>query len=257
MKKILSLIVLALLASTAGAGPADAVVRIPSQGGSGTIIATGKGWTLILSCAHCFEGRDAAEPIVVDMPHPASLSPTLTLTPQHQDLENFRKKVGVELLKVGRTADVDLSLFRVNTGPVPFVCPVAPAGYDEGDCLSVGYDEMILPAHCRPARIVAHEGNRTATDKRPWHGRSGGGLIRNNYLVGVVSAYTGQPGAQARGKGDPFDPRLSRHEAGRGEGVYASLDAIHVFLANAGAMDAQPKRPRPQPNRQAQPQQQR
>lgn len=195
-----------LLVSTARGEPKDAVIRMPSHGGSGTVIATGEGWSLILSCAHCFQGGDARKPIALDVPVNWSKAPP--------------KKVGVQLLGV-QPAD-DLALLKLGYGPLPFVAPVAPSGFKPGVCWSVGYDEMALPPQCRPAHVLSVSGNVTWTRERPWHGRSGGGLIdqRTGYLVGVVSGYTGpknrvevQPGAQ---------------------GVYASHPAILRFLASTG-----------------------
>jgi hypothetical protein len=203
------------LGSWVHAGPTDAVARLISHGGSGTAIATGNGWTLILSCAHCFEGRDRQKPLRVNMPHPAPGEP---------------KKVGLQVLAVGQTADLDLSLVKLNFGPVPYVTPVAPATSKPRECWSVGFDEMRIPPQCRPAKILRQEGNRYITDSRPWHGRSGGALIdkQSGYLVGVVSAYTGPSNHQE------YDPR--------GNGIYVSLSAIHRFLANAGVG------PRPAPD---------
>ena len=84
---------------------------MPSHGGSGTVIATGDGWTLILSCAHCFEGADRVKPLKLDVPHSAPGEP---------------RKVGTRVLAVGRSAEVDLALIQLNAGPVPYVTPVAP-----------------------------------------------------------------------------------------------------------------------------------
>ena len=52
-----------------------ACVRIPSHGCSGTVIETGPGRTLILSCAHAFQGQDAARPVKLDCPHSAAGQP--------------------------------------------------------------------------------------------------------------------------------------------------------------------------------------
>jgi len=233
MKRFLALpacLFLALLACLFLAGPAlaqyvqrpaDAVVRLESHGGSGTIIATGDGWTLILSCAHCFEGSARGKPISIDMPHP---------------VPGPARKVGVKLIALGDTEVNDLALIRLNAGPVPYVNPVAPVGYRPGDCWSIGFDEMQLPAQCRPARIVGQfDANAFKTDTRPWHGRSGGGLIdkERGYTVGVCSAYTGPQNHAERMPGE--------------YGVYASLPAIHRFLVQAGVMKAQLPEERFQP----------
>src|ERR1700693_1366149 len=57
-----------LFAATAAAGQQDAVravVRVPSHGGSATIIATEQGNTYLLTAAHLFE-HGVSDPIVLD-----------------------------------------------------------------------------------------------------------------------------------------------------------------------------------------------
>src|SRR5262245_52088315 len=59
-------LVFGLSTPQAHAGPERAVVRLPSHGGSGTVIATTQNRTFILSCAHAFQGGDALKPIQID-----------------------------------------------------------------------------------------------------------------------------------------------------------------------------------------------
>lgn len=229
MRKIACLILLLVagVASAQGvvAPPAQAVVRIPSHGGSGTAIATGPGWTLVLSCAHMFEGSDRNKPIVVEL--------ASHVTPGE------RRKVGTRVLAVGRTEINDVSVFLVNVGPVSYVSPVAPPGHrPDPDCWSAGFDELKFPAHCRPAKIVgAHDANSYLTDARPWHGRSGGALIekKTGYVVGVVSGYSMSPQEAAMAMRNPKYMRPQAAEyAQNAHGSYASLSAIHDILVQAG-----------------------
>jgi hypothetical protein len=219
------LIALVVMVPLAQAAPEDAVVRIPSHGGSGTVIATSGpdtqhpgGWTLILSCAHLFWQQDSLgrpelsqrflqKTMTFDAPVPTPETP---------------KQVGSKMLAIG-SPSCDVVLIKLNAGPLPYVAPLAPVGFQPGRCWSVGYDEMKLPAQKRPATIVQEDlGGITLTRERPWHGRSGGGLIdaRTGYLVGVVSAYEGPS---------------NRAELQRGyHGVYVSHRAILTFLRERG-----------------------
>ncbi len=63
----------------------------------------------------------------------------------------------------------------------------------------------------KPATLLGTQGDTTFTVERPWHGRSGGGLIDVDArrLVGVVQGY---------------------EIGGRGRGVYISHAAILRFL---------------------------
>src|SRR5207245_4225665 len=130
-----------------------AVVRLPSHGASGTVIATEPGKTLILGCGHAFTGGNHSKPIVIDVP-----------TPQPGPAQ----RVGVQLLEVNYEDDLSLVLLR--TGPVAYCCPVAPAGHRPGNLLSVGYDEMQVPAKVLPAHIVSLSPQVTYTPERPWPG---------------------------------------------------------------------------------------
>jgi hypothetical protein len=181
MRRLASILcVLLFVTSMRGQSASDgsaAVVRLPSHGCSATVIFTEKDRTYLLSCGHGFEGRDRDKPITVDLPA------SRVGRPRH---------VGITLVDVDYHAD--LSLIRLHTGPVEFVCPVAPHRHRPGTALvSVGYDEMRLPAVRLPARIVLQNRDITYTAERPWHGRSGGALIDTSgtrpCVIGVVSGY--------------------------------------------------------------------
>lgn len=189
------------------ADPSWAVVRLPSHGASATVIATAPGKSYLLCCAHAFEGRDRTRPIAVDTPSPLAAGP---LNP------------GVRLLAVDYA--LDLSLIEVAAGPLPYCCPVAPAGHrPSGRVISAGYDEMRLTADGRPpavrvATVLGTSGNVTWTREVPWHGRSGGGLIDADagVLIGVVQGY---------------------EVGGRNRGMYVSHAAVLAFTARAGCPD--------------------
>ena len=219
MKRILLLLLL-LVPASVSAEPKDAVVRIPSHGGSGTVIATGPGWSFILSAAHMFDERhDPATPIVLDIPVPDRGKPS-----------PIKPNVATRLLAVDPSRDA--ALLRLNYGPLPFVTPLAPRHFQPGECISVGYDEMLRTVTVRPAIIVTKNGNWEFTDRRPWHGRSGGALIdlKSGYLVGICSGYTG--------------PRNNVEiDPGGGLGVYAELNSILDFLHQVKGVQIDEKTP--------------
>src|SRR5438105_5701388 len=188
-----------------------AVVRLPSHGASATVIATEPGKTLILGCGHAFTGSNRSKPIVIDVPtvHPGPA-----------------QRVGVQLLDVNYEDDLSLVLLR--TGPVDYCCPVAGLGHQPGNLLSVGYDEMQVPAKVLPAHIVSLSPQVTYTRERPWHGRSGGALIDadSGTLIGVVQGY------------ELSGPR---------RGMYVSHQAILRFLERFRQHGIRPAAPEPAP----------
>ena len=176
---------------------AMAVFRLPSHGASATVIATDRGRSWLLCCGHAFQGADRNRPITADVPARAPGARP--------------KVVGIQLVDVDY--DSDLSLIVLRAGPLDYVAPVAPAGHAPGSqLLSVGFDEMRLPATERPASIVWNTNRITFTRERPWHGRSGGALldVDAGCLIGVVSGY---------------------EVTGQRRGMYAAHAAIMKFLA--------------------------
>jgi hypothetical protein len=183
-----------------------AVVRMDRAGGSATVIWTGPGKSYLLSCGHCFQGGARNQPVSLDVP----------------DYRPARHP-GLAPRVLAVDARRDLSLIEVDYGPMPYLCPVAPAGARPTRLVSVGYDDMRLPPTMRPCHIAADGGLFTFTRERPWHGRSGGGLIDldSGYLFGVVSGYEGSR-------------RTWTEDNGRDFGVYASHRSILEFLGGLG-----------------------
>jgi hypothetical protein len=172
-----------------------AVVRIPSHGGSATVISSEVGKSYLLTCSHCFGGAEAAGPIQLDVP---SQKP------------RGRKQARCRLVDIDYSTD--LALLELDDGPVDYVAPVAPADSNPGrELVSVGYDEMQTPATVQRATIVSTGAERTFTREKPWHGRSGGALldVASGRLIGVVQGYEVRPG---------------------GRGIYAGLGAILRFV---------------------------
>jgi hypothetical protein len=150
-------------------------VRIQSHGGSGTVIESTQGKSLILSCAHMFEDAGALQrPLKIDgVQQPGAAA----------------RKVTAKVLAVDFQAD--LILIELANGPF-YSIPVAPQGYQpHTQLLSIGYDNMHWPVTCVPATLLSTSATTTYTRERPWHGRSGGGLLdpEHPYLVGVVQGY--------------------------------------------------------------------
>lgn len=177
MKKGLVLIVL-LFVGKSYAGDEEAVVCIPSHGGSGVVIGTNDKCTYILSCWHCFsDSKSQKKPIRIDVPGTGQ-----------------QRAVGIDLLAVGDDR-VDLALIRVNCGPFKKVLPINPRNRPIGrDCWSMGFDSMKYPATQKQTRIMKSYDTMFWTNTPPWHGRSGGALISDGYLVGICHAYSGQNG---------------------------------------------------------------
>jgi hypothetical protein len=198
LRLLIAVLVVVLVAARARSDdPRSAVVRITSHGCSGTIIESGEGRTLILSCGHAFRGADATRPIVLDVPWPERSAQAI-------------RRARVRLVRVDPA--LDLSLIEVAEGPYPYVAPVrCEEVRPSRSVVSVGYDEMRWPAASDRATITHGDGRITYTCERPVPGRSGGALIdlELGQLLGVVQGY------------DRY---------GRGEGRYVSHRVIIIFL---------------------------
>lgn len=182
-----------------------AVVRIPSHGASATIIHTEKDRTILLGCAHAYEGANKDKPMEIDIP----LKCGWRHLTQDQGFE-----AEIKLLVVDES--LDLSLVEIHVGPLPHVAPVPYRQYPHGrHLLSVGYDGMNETAVRVPTDILAVTPRTTFTRQRPIPGRSGGALLDldHGFLIGVVQGY--EIGGQKRG-------------------LYVSLPAILKFLGQQG-----------------------
>jgi hypothetical protein len=179
-------LILALAAPAWAQGPAfdptRAAVRIKSHGASGTVIATAHGKSWILSCAHMFLDRH-------NRPSAEARARRLVLDGLAQPGAAVAGAAAARLL--AWDYDADLSLIELDNGPFAFV-PVAPVGHHpSGNLLSMGYDEMAWPVTTRKATLLLVRDGTTYTAEKPWHGRSGGGLIdlERRVLIGVVQGY--------------------------------------------------------------------
>ncbi|MCI0380325.1 MAG: serine protease [Gemmataceae bacterium] len=161
--------------------PALATVRIKSHGASATVIASAPGRSWLLGCGHML--ADAAgrldeslvkKPLALDgPPQPRASKPHAAARLRAFNLE------------------LDLCLIELDNGPFHFV-PVAARGHAPSKNLrSLGYDNMAWPVTSVPVSLLFSEGNTTFTREKPWHGRSGGGLIdlAGPCLIGVVQGY--------------------------------------------------------------------
>lgn len=201
MKSLLLLLSFVFAQLPPATDPTDAIVRIQSHGASATIIATSPTKSYLLGCAHMLEdrhGKPSAEmrgkKFVLDGP-PQPHAP--------------RKLAEVRLLAWDHA--LDLSLLEIDNGPFHYL-PVAPKGHVPSKRIrSLGYDDMKWPVTHHVASILSTGPMTTFTREKPWHGRSGGGLIdvEHRVLIGVVQGY----------------------EIGKtGRGVYVSHDAVLTFL---------------------------
>ena len=137
-----------------------------------------------------------------------------------------KKRAGTRLLAFDH--DVDLSLIEIDNGPF-FYIPVAPPGHTPGRNIhSLGYDNMAWPITRKTATILGSNGNWTYTQEKPWHGRSGGGLvdIDARRLIGVVHGY---------------------EVKANGRGIYISHAAILKFLDKHGKTAPAPPKASPSP----------
>ena len=128
------------------------MVRIISHGCSGTVIYTEEGRSFILSCGHAFRGSDRNRPVVLDVPAARPGPP---------------QNPGIQVLETDH--DKDLSLLILRAGPLEHIAPVAPVDHRPGHALlSVGYDNMQLPAVHLPSTLLQDTGRLAGFIQKPY-----------------------------------------------------------------------------------------
>lgn len=208
------------------------MVRRGTGQGSGTVIASAPGETLVLTAAHVLEG---------DGP------PYIEVHRYNLGLERLRGREGwprrLTARLVARDRDADLAVLRVEGfRALPFVArvadgpgepatgqPVVSVGIDLGSKLASWSARVV-----GPARVDMKKGGGDRpfllVDRLPEHGRSGGGLFAaDGAVVGVC---------------------IGRAEVVRGRrvGVFASTESIRRLLREhdlEAAVARRPTRPRP------------
>jgi hypothetical protein len=191
MKRLTVLVLLLCPVCGSAQDPQLASVRIKSHGASATVIATSPGKSWALGCCHMFFGRG-------EQIDPAALVRPLRIDGPPQPQAPARLTQGRVRAYDSRA---DLSLLEIDNGPFYFI-PVAPRGHQPSrNVWSLGYDEMRWPLTTRPATLLLTQGGTTYTREKPWHGRSGGGLIDVDarLLIGVVQGYEAGPAPYQRG----------------------------------------------------------
>ena len=185
--------------------------------GSGTIIDSQLGHATILTCGHIFRKLSKGAVIEVDLfTSTTSKSAKPETVPGHVLLTDL---------------DADVGLVRINH---PKRLPTVPLGLS-GVPLAV--KERLFSIGCSGGDIPSREDleltginrydgpDNLECTRRPQQGRSGGGLFRDDALVGVCVA---------------ADPKLPR-------GIYAGLQPIGLLLQKAGLTHLVPRTPAIQP----------
>ncbi len=190
------------------------LVRRGTSQGSGTIIASVDGETLVLTAAHVVNDRG---PTVVEL-HRYNLGIERTAA-----AGNWPRSVRASVL--ASDAAADLAILRIERiGALPYVARLArdhadpPAdsivtsiGIDLGTNLT-GWSATLVEALSFTLNDSHDQRRFLITDKTPEHGRSGGGLyLANGALVGVCIGHAGLV-------------------KGRELGVFASRESIRLLL---------------------------
>jgi len=179
--------------------------------GSGTIIDSQNGQSTILTCGHIFRGLSKSAVVEIDLFLGAKGSKPETLTGQ--------------VLLTDMAADVGLVTVKSSKR-----LPAVPLGQPSQQ---LAKNEKLFSIGCSSGNIPTREDLQlTGINKydgpdnlecttRPVQGRSGGGLFRDDELIGVCVA------------ADPTTPR----------GIYTGLQPINLLLDKAGLQHLLPRSP--------------
>lgn len=194
-------------------------IRVTGASGSGTIVwyDPKTRWAWIQSCGHLWNGNMTAE-------QGGRKKVTCKIITWYHNRTKLKepKEYSAEVLYYSNDRGRDVSLLRFQPDWTPNYFPIAPEGFtfQEGMRLhSCGCDSASEVAHYE----VRYIGQRdvgggwmdiVTTENSPRPGRSGGGLMNNNYFVGVCWGTTDRDGS--------------------GNGFFTSLSAVREYNKKNG-----------------------
>ena len=163
-------------------------ILVPRSSGSGTIVHYDytEGWAYVQSCGHLWNG-------VMEANEGRLRKLTCTVVAQYHNQTKLitPKKYPAEVIYYSNSRGQDCSLLRFKPDWIPDYLPIAPEDYKftkDTRLHSVGCDSGTEVAHY-DVRVLGLSGGQNpdleTTENSPRPGRSGGGLMNEDYFLGV------------------------------------------------------------------------
>lgn len=176
-------------------------ISVSGASGSGTIVYfdSRDGYAYVQSCGHLWNGKMTAE-----QGKQKKLTCKIITWYHNEKKLDSPKEYPAEVLYYNNPNPDDISLMRFKPDWVPNYIPIGPPDLKlPGDARlhSVGCDGGREIAHYE-VRFVSYSGTDiVTTENSPRRGRSGGGLMTEDYYVGVCSRSSDPDGTIGKGNG--------------------------------------------------------
>ena len=199
-------------------------ISVKGASGSGTIIYYESEYAYVQSCGHLWNGNMTA----IEGESQKLTCEIITWYHNEEKLEKI-KTYPAEVIYYTNNKGQDCSLLRFKPDWIPFYFPISPASFrfvPETYLHSVGCDGGREIAHYDVRIIGEKDMNVITTENSPRPGRSGGGLMSEDYYVGICWGTTDLSGS---GNG-LFTPLKVVRELNEKNG-YGWLNDVSISLA--------------------------
>lgn len=201
-------------------------ISVSGASGSGTIVYYNPddGWAYIQSCGHLWNGSMSAEE------GKRRRVTCKVITWYHNDVKLSQpKEYPAEVLYYSNPAPNDVSLLRFKPDWVPNYVPIAPKDFSFQENMrlrSCGCDGGREVAHYDVRYIGQRGGDIVTTENSPRPGRSGGGLMTDEFYVGICWGTSDRSG-----NGNGFFTPLSTLRSHNEKNGYGWLNEVGVNWA--------------------------
>jgi hypothetical protein len=201
-------------------------ISVSNASGSGTIVYfdSKDGYAYVQSCGHLWNGRMSAEE-----GRRRNLKCKVITWYHNEKKLDSPKDYQAEVLYYSNPAPNDVSLLRFKPDWVPNYIPIAPADFKFTENMrlhSCGCDGGGEVAHYDVRYIGVRGGDIVTTENSPRPGRSGGGLMTDDYYVGVCWGTS-----DTSGNGNGFFTPLMTLRKHNEENGYGWLNEIGISWA--------------------------
>jgi hypothetical protein len=180
---------------------ASVKIRVTNASGSGTMVFydSKENWVYVQSCGHLWRGSMSASEGVR-----RKITCTVIVWYHNETKLDRPREYSAEVLYYSNPDPDDISLLRFRPDWIPSYFPIGPSNFTYSNNLrlhSCGCDGGQEVAHYDVRLIGTRGTDVVTTENSPRRGRSGGGLMTEEFFIGICSRSSDPDGRIGKGNG--------------------------------------------------------